>query len=353
MAQEKKKVLIVDDTMVDRMILKNILEAEFKVLEADSGNRAFEYITTMGEELDAILLDLSMPLINGFDVMKFMKEKGISDIPIFVVTAEPTRDNVTKAFHYNVSDFIGKPFDREDILGRLRSRLGIIPEYNLSKEDLLETTKYIADLESFYKTYLSNFGMNDDSCRVRSDLMRIMLNAYSRKPQGEDLNPDSIMLISKAAYFCDIGKILVPDNKSTEPGVSITKNWELEDKHTIFGANFIRLNRSKACEYFVEICASMCLHHHERYDGKGYPYGIKGDNNSFYNQICRVLDEFEERRSKFYGDKTKPVKFIIARLVDDNMGVAGREVYDLLEECEPSIFSYILQGNRGRDSIRE
>lgn len=342
MAQEKKKVLIVDDAMVDRIILKSILETDFEIAEVDSGSRAFEYITTMGDNLDAILLDLSMPHIDGFDVLKFMKEKNIGDIPVFVVTAEPTKDNVEKAFQYNVCDFIVKPFDREDILGRLRSRLGIIPEYNLSKEDLAETKKYIGELENLYKIYLTNFGKSDSCYRVRSDLMRIMLNTYSKTQKGEYLNPDNILLISKAAYFCDIGEMLIPENTSEEEVVNTAKNRELEEKHTIYGSNFIRLNRSKACEYFVEICASMCLHHHERYDGKGYPYGIKGKNNSFYNQICRVLDEFEEKRSKFYGDKVKPIKFIIRRLVDDDMGVGGKEVYKLLEECEPMIFDYFL-----------
>lgn len=344
MAQEKKRVLIVDDTMVDRIILKSILETDFIVAEADSGNKAFEYITTQSNDLDAILLDLSMPYIDGFDVLKFMQEKNINDIPVFVVTAEPTRVNVEKAIRYNVCDFISKPFDREDILGRLRSRLGIIPAYNVQREDLVETIKYISDLEALYKTYLTNFGKSDASYRVRSDLMRIMLNTYSRSPKGEKLDPDNIQLVSKAAYFCDIGEMFLQDDKSTEQVVDLAKKRELEDKHTVYGANFIRLNRAKSCEYFVEICASMCLHHHERYDGKGYPYGIKGKNNSFYNQICRVLDELEERRSKFYGDKAKPIKFIIGRLIDDNMGVAGKEVYDLLEECEPMIFSYFLSG---------
>lgn len=344
MARDKKRVLIVDDTMVDRIILKSILEADFMIWEADSGNRAFEYITTNGAEIDAILLDLSMPHINGFDVLKFMNEKDIMDIPVFVVTAEPTRDNVEKAFQYKVCDFISKPFDRDDILGRLRSRLGIIPEYNLSREDLLETTKYISELEAFYKTYLANFGKSDAKYRVRSDLMRIMLNTYSRTPKGEYLNPDNILLVSKAAYFSDIGEILIPEAKPMDPQMPMmpVRNKELEDKHTVYGSNFIRMNRSKACEYFVEICASMCLHHHERFDGRGYPYGIKGKNNSFYNQICRVLDEFEDKRSKFYGDKAKPIKFIVRRLVDDNQGVAGKEVYDLLEECEPLIFDYFV-----------
>ena len=173
--------------------------------------------------------------------------------------------------------------------------------------------------------------------------MQIMLNAYRRTWRGEDLNPDSIALICKAAYFCDIGEMLIPDVKQKDSNSieDMMKSREKE-KHTIMGANLIRLNRSKSCRYFVEICSSMCLHHHERYDGKGYPYGIKGKNNSLYNQICRVLDELDERRSKFYGDKAKPIKFIIKHLVSDGMGVASKEVYDLLEECQPLIFNYYL-----------
>ena len=339
MAQDVKRVLIVDDSMVDRMILKNILESSFKVIEADSGNKAFEYITTMRDELDVILLDLSMPHIDGFDVLSFMKEKGIDDIPVLVVSTETTIENVQKAVQYDVSEFIKKPYDKDDVLERLRLRTGVIPEYDLTREELIETMKYIADLETIYKAYLDNHEKSDERYQRRADLMQIMLNAYRRR--GGDLNPDSIMLISKAAYFCDIGEMFVPEEKQKDSLEGFVKNRDKE-KHTILGANLIRLNRSKACRYFVEICSGMCLHHHERYDGRGYPHGIKGKCNSIYNQICRVLDELDERRSRFYGDKAKPIKFIIAHLVEDGMSVAGKEVYNLLEECEPLIFDYYL-----------
>ena len=137
MIQEKKHLLIVDDTKIDRMVLKGILGDEFEVLEANSGNMAFEYLTMRRDQLDAVLLDLSMPHIDGFDVLKFMKDKGLDDIPVFVITADPTRDNVEKALQYHIDDFIGKPLDKEEVLWRLRSRLGIIPEFNLGKEECL------------------------------------------------------------------------------------------------------------------------------------------------------------------------------------------------------------------------
>ena len=161
MAQERKRLLIVDDSEIDRIILKSILSKDFEVLEANSGNMAFEYITTQSDRLDAILLDIAMPHIDGFDVLKFMEDKGITTIPVFLVTAEPTRDNVERAMQYHIAEFIGKPFDQEDVLRRLRSRLGMTPEYNLKSEDLKETWAYISDLEAVYKSYLTNFGKDD------------------------------------------------------------------------------------------------------------------------------------------------------------------------------------------------
>ncbi len=113
--------------------------------------------------------------------------------------------------------------------------------------------------------------------------------------------------------------------------------------HPLLGSNLIRLNRSKSCEYFVEICASMCLHHHERFDGKGYPDGISGKNNSVFNQLCHLVDEFDQMRSKFFGDKARPVKFVVKRLAGDNGEMVDGKLLALLEDCEPQIIDYFMK----------
>lgn len=342
MAQDKKRLLVVDDTEIDRIILKSILAKDFEIDEVDSGNLAFEYIMQRRNQLDAIVLDISMPHIDGFDVLHFMQEKGVDDIPVFLVTADPTRDNVEKALHYKIAEFIGKPFDKDDVLRRLRSRLGIIPRYSLDKEQLAETQKYVNDLEMLYKQYLHNFGRDDAHYRHMVALMRLLLTYYGKTVRGLNLNPDNVDLISRAAYFCDIGEMLLPDKMSQ----ILTGNLDTDDAHhthTVLGSNLIRLNRSPACSYFVEICAGMCLHHHERYDGAGYPYGIAGDNNSIYNQMCRLCDEFDTMRSKFYGSNAKPVKTIIRRLTNNDPGLVSPELYALFSDCETNIVDYFLR----------
>lgn len=341
MALNRKTLLIVDDTEIDRMMLRSFLSAEFDVLEAESGNAAFSYITTMGKELDGILLDISMPHINGFDVLKFMADKDVSNIPVFLVTAEPTRDNVEKALQYHVAEFIGKPFKREDVLRRLRSRLGVIPDYDLRNEELKATQAYISDLQAFYRQYLSNFGKTDEGCQIRSDLMRIMLQTYNKTHREIRLNNNAIDLIGWAAYFCDIGDMLVPDKRLLALDYAVQAT-EIQQNHTLFGSNLIRLNNSPNCEYFVEVCSSICLHHHERFDGKGYPDGLLGENNSIFNQMCRILDEFEQTRSKFYGDMVRPVKTVLRNIHNDE-GLVSPKVFSLLEDCEQAIIDYFMK----------
>jgi len=343
MALERKEVLIVDDTEIDRIILKSILSQDFDIVEANNGNMAFDCITTRGDQLDGILLDLAMPHIDGFDVLRFIADKQMTQIPVFLVTAEPTRENVERALQYNIADFIGKPFDREDVLRRLRSRLGVIPEYNLKNEDLKVTWAYIADLEALYKKYLSNFGKEDTHYQILVDLMRILLTNYNKTTRELKMNNDAVELVSKAAYFCDIGEMLIPDKRLQLMSSGGGSFQDLQQTHPLLGSNLIRLNRAKSCEYFVEICASMCLHHHERWDGRGYPDGITGKNNSVFNQLCRLVDEFEQMRSKFFGDKARPVKFVVKRLTSENGEMVDSKLYALLEDCEPQIIDYFMK----------
>ena len=342
MAEERKRLLIVDDTEIDRIILKSILSGEFDIMEANSGNLAFEYITERRELLDAILLDISMPHINGFDVLQFMKDKNMDDVPVFLVTAEPTMENVQRALQYNVEEFIGKPFDKDDILRRLHSRLGVTPTFDVHKLQYTETQKYISDLKALYKRHLTNTGKNDTHYEIMSDLMEILLRAYTRSSRGPNLSEENIKLLCQAAYFCDIGEMMVPD-KRLQAMVGRMEGADQQRRHTEYGAALVRLNRSQDCSYFVDVCSSMCLHHHERWDGNGYPHGTKGKNNSVYNQLCHLVDELDTRRSRLYGNSAKSVTPIIRRLISDNDEMVSPEIYSLLEDCEKQIFDYFMK----------
>ncbi len=343
MAQDKRHLLVVDDSDIDRLVLKSMIGDEYYLQEVTNGSMAIEFITRSYEQLDAILLDITMPHITGFDVLHFMRDKGITDLPVFLITSESTRENVELARKYGVEEFICKPFIKEDILRRLHSRLGVVPDFDLQKEAVFETNSYIEAMRSLYQRYLVNFGKNDDRYRVMEDLMGILLTQYSRTKQGKGMVPECIEIISKAAYFCDIGEIFIPDKRMQLIADGQVVSHELRQSHTVLGANFVRLNHSEECKYFVEICSGMCMHHHERWDGNGYPDGIRGKNNSIFNLLCRFVDDFEDKRSKFYGNGSSSVKFILRHALNDDQDMLGEEVLSLIEDCELQIQNYFTK----------
>lgn len=348
MAAKEKKLLIVDNSADDREALESILREEFEIMQTDNGYTAIEMITKHKNELDGILLEVAMPLISGFDVLRLLKENGLDDIPVFLVTAEATKENVIRAAEFSVAEFIGKPFDGEDILRRIKSRLGVVTKCWLTVEDISETNQYITKLEAIYKLYLSNFGRDDTHYANMVALMKILLTRYGLKNPGADLSKEKIDIISKAAYFCDIGYMLVPDKLSVlsrDPD----KVRAMTENHTKLGADLVRLGSSKHCEYFIQICADMCIYHHERYDGFGYPAGISGRSISVYNQMCRLVDEFDTLFSKLYGSNELQTNFILKRITQDD-GLVSPDLISLLDDCKFNISDYYAKRERKSES---
>lgn len=335
MVGKNKTLLIVDDSEIDREILKNIVSSEFNVIEADGSYPALEIILNKTSSPDAILLDVSMPVMDGFGMLQVMKDNFIN-IPVFLVTAEATRDNVEKATQFNVTDFIRKPFERADVLRRLRMKLGIVSDYNLTTADIEETLSYISDLKQLYDCYMVNSGQNSGHYKRIADLMRILLNEYAVAAGKPELDRTHIEIISNAGYFCDIGNMIV-SSKYTKPIKQ--EEMEKDGSHAILGANIIQLNYSPNCEYFVQICSDICMHHHERYDGKGFPHKILGDNNLVYTQICRLADKFDSLFFKYSEHSEAQFEYAVKELSQDE-GDVSMAVFALLSNCKWDIICY-------------
>ena len=334
-----KKILIVDDSEIDREVLKSILENEFELLEADNGYSALDIILEQKEHVDAVLLDVSMPFLDGLSVLRILRENNLDDVAVFMITAEATKDNIEKASQYRIAEFIKKPFDREDILNRVRSKLGVIPKMNLTKADIEETRMYMAALERIYDRYLFLAGKNKGRDERRAHFMKILLEKYSAKEKEAEMDKFQIEMLSKAAYLCNIGDMLIPDIPEEEKADSY-----IYQQHTSLGADIIQLNSSKHCRRFVQLCADICLHHHERYDGKGYPQGIYGNNISIYARMCGVLERFDDLFYNYSRHNELQFDYVINQLRSDT-GFAGEEVLSLLVASGHDIINYYNKNN--------
>jgi len=338
--EDKKRILIVDDSEIDREVLRSMLDEEFEVTEATDGYSALDIIFTKGGRFDAVLLDVSMPLFDGISVLRVLRENNLQDVQIFMITVEATKENIEKASRYNIADFIKKPFDRDEVLKRLRKKLGVKGKVKLAKADIDETRKYISDLEYLYERYLDRTGQDKKRDVRRAYFMKVMLEkALQSGMETEKLDNFQIEMICKAAYLCNIGNMLLQD---VPAGIELRGEMKESDnyqQHTVMGAYLLRLNYSKHCKRFVDVCAKICLHHHERFDGKGFPYGISGDNNSIYAQICGLLERFEELFFGYSKHNATQFDYVMDQLGRDS-GFVSSEVFSLLVESKAEIVRY-------------
>lgn len=331
--EDLKKILIVDDSEIDREVLKSILDDEFELIEADNGYSALDIVLEKKQHVDAVLLDVSMPFLNGLSVLLILREHNLDDVALFMITAEATKDNIEKASQYNIAEFIRKPFDREDILNRVRTKFGVEPKMNLTKADMEETRKYISDLERIYERYLLLSGKNKAVDERRVHLMGILLERHSIAGKKMEAGSFLVEMLCKSAYLCNIGNMLLQNAAGDET------NKALLQQHTVLGAEIVRLNYSKHCRRFVKIYTDMCLYHHERYDGCGYPNGIGGKNIPLYAQLCGLLERFDTLFFPYSRHNELQFDNVVGRLKED-IGFVSDEALSLLEGSKADIIKY-------------
>ncbi len=336
-----KRILIVDDVEIDREILRNILKNDFDVMEAENGYAGLEIILSGRPHIDAVLLDISMPIINGFDILQHMKKNNV-DIPVLLITAEATKENVKRAAGFSVSGFISKPFDPGFVLERIGSILKVdtgelMYSGTLTSGILSDINSYETKLKSIYINYLKNNNKSDYKCVVVSDMMKLVLREYASISE-DHLDAANIEVISQAAYFYNIGKMAVPDMILSQEGIEET-NKHIYQSHTNIGAAIVNLNEAPSCRYFVQVCSDMCMHHHERFDGKGFPHRLKGEECSPYTKLCRIIIDFHEIfiRKKDYNY----LQFQAAiKEMGNDPGAYDPKLMAIFESCEPSIIAY-------------
>jgi putative two-component system response regulator len=342
-----KRLLIVDDSEIDREVLKNILSSDFAIIEADNGYSGLEIILSGKPKLDAVMLDISMPVLDGFNVLQLMSENDVKNLPVILITAEATKSNVHKAIQYNVSGFISKPFDPELILERMRTMFDIqaessgeivLPLQILSENDITETHTYISKLKEIYKRYLRNNNIDDSSYVRVSAITEMLLEEYAVMERTAELDSAHIDLISRAAYFYDIGKMGIPDSIARAKPENLS-DLGVYESHTNIGADIIWLNHAPSCRYFVHVCADICMHHHERYDGEGFPHCLKGDENSVYTQICSVAIKFERMFSKRPEFDETQFDFVVKEMSIKH-GEFSHKMLTLLRETRTAILAF-------------
>ena len=338
----KQKILIADDSEINRAILADMLEEEYTILEAEDGIQAIDFLQT-DTQIDLVLLDIMMPRMDGFEVLNIMNQyHWIEDIPVIMISAETSPSYVNRAYGLGVTDYINRPFDEAIVQRRVVNTLML---YGKQKKLAQMVTDQIYENEKqniLMVNILSQkveFGNGESGPHVIHihALTKLLLNCLVQKTNKYNLNYSDISLISTASALHDIGKITIPDHILNKPGPLTPEEFKIIQTHSMAGANMLEALPFYKDEPIVTISYEICRWHHERYDGKGYPDGLQGEEIPISAQIVSLADVYDALTSERVYKKAYSQEKAIEMIINGECGTFN----PLLLECLTEIASRI------------
>lgn len=327
------KVLVVDDMELNRELLEDMLKDEYEVLLAENGKKAIEAIKEYKDEIAVMLLDLVMPEMDGFAVLEEMKKsKLITKIPVIVISGETSAEAEGRSFDYGVSDFIQKPFNEAIVQKRVKNIVNLFAYQNELEDKVAKQTETLRKQNRILKIQTEKLKENNikiidilgnvvESRNLESGehIKRVkgftkILGMHLMKDYPEyGLTEEKVQMITDASALHDVGKIAIPDNVLLKPGRLSDDEFELMKSHTTRGCDILNNIEGIWEEDYRKISYDICRHHHERYDGRGYPDRLQGEDIPVAAQIVSVADVYDALVSeRVYKDAyTKDEAFLM------------------------------------------
>ncbi len=292
-------ILIVDDAEVNRVILRGLFENEYNLLEAENGEQALMLLRQYSSSIAVILLDLVMPIRDGYQVMEEIKrDEELSRVPVIVITSDDTKDSRMRVFSLGAADIIAKPFEPDVIKSRVRNIVELTCYRRHMEELVAEQTASLRESNSIVVDMLSSvieYRSLESGQHIRRIRMftKILLEEVARCYREYDLDERKIQMIADASSMHDIGKIAIPDRILNKPGRLSPEEFEVMKTHVLKVCEILSgLNRLPDKEY-LRYAYNICRYHHERWDGGGYPDGLKGDNIPICAQVVAIADCYD------------------------------------------------------------
>lgn len=300
----KQTILIVDDNAMNRALLADMIGTDYDIVEAENGLEGVAVMQRLGSTISLVLLDINMPEMDGFDVLAVMNSKDwINDIPVIMVTAETSPAYIERAYDLGVVDFINRPFDVKVVQRRVNNTIMLFAKQKalvgLVADQVYEREKANSLMISIL-SHIVEFRNGESGLHVLhvSTMTELLLNRVAKKTDRYKLTPNDISRIAMASSLHDIGKISIPDEVLNKPGRLTDDEFELMKTHTSVGAGMLADVPVKQDDPLVRTAYEICRWHHERYDGGGYPDGLKGDDIPISAQAVSLADVYDALTSK-------------------------------------------------------
>lgn len=320
----KQKILIADDSEMNRELLAAILEEEYDIIQVNDGVQAVDCLQRQAEEISLLLLDIVMPHMDGFEVLSYMnKEHWIDSIPVVIISSENSPIYIKRGYDLGATDFIEKPFDANMVLrrsanaillGAKQRRMTSIVSNQIYERE--KSSKLMINILS----HIVEFRNGESGLHVLhiQTITEMLLRQLVQKENNRyALSKEQIRMITTASALHDIGKISIPDEILNKPGRLTAEEFAVIKGHSMAGANMLsELPLDQKEEPLVKTAYEICRWHHERYDGGGYPDGLKGEEIPVSAQVVALADVYDaltsERCYKDAYSHEKAIEMILA-----------------------------------------
>lgn len=353
-----ESMLIVDDEEVNRAILANIFSGEYEIFEAEDGVEGLAAAQARQDSLSAILLDVQMPRMDGIEVLRRLRDTGLlSRVPAFLITADMGGATLREAYELGVMDVIYKPVVPflvrrrvNSVVELFRARRLLGAEVERQREELLRQTEQLAQMSTGMVEALSTaieFRSDESGEHVRR-LHDITCHLLRCTELGAGIPESQIRLIGIGAITHDVGKISIPDAVLNKPGRLTPEEYELMKTHTVKGAQLLdRIPQMRGHSAYA-YARDIALHHHERWDGRGYPDGLKGGEIPIWTQVVSLADVYDALVSPRCYKKAYSFETALEMIFGGQCGVFNPRLLECFRQAEPAL-RRLYQHAKGED----
>lgn len=339
----KPLLLVVDDSEMNRLILSEMLKDQYEIIEADCGEAGIACLEQHGSGVSLVLLDIVMPGVDGFDVLSLMSRNGwIDDIPVIMISSEDSDDTVLRAYELGASDYISRPFDSRIVRQRVSNIMRLYTKQR-RLSTMLAQQFYERERESRMLVDIMGGAMelrNGESGphvqHVRK-LTEMMLEHLMRKTDRYHISSSERSTIAAASTLHDLGKLSIPDNILNKPGRLTSEEFEIMKTHTTIGADMLEGMVQYRDSALVRAARDICRWHHERYDGSGYPDGLKGEEIPISAQVVALVDVYDALTSDRVYKKAFPHEKAMHMILNGDCGAFNPLLIDCLIDLQDRI----------------
>ena len=334
-----------DDEEVNRTLLDMIFSKDYHVLQAESGEKCIEILEQQVNSISLVLLDVVLPKMDGFDVLTYMnKNHWIEDIPVIMMSGADAPEAVKRAYALGAVDFVSKPCDAQIVYQRVTNTMKLYAKQrrltSLITAQINEKEKN-SEMLIHILSHIVEFRNGESGSHVIHihKLTEMLLERLAQKTEKYHLDGDTRVMIALASSLHDIGKIGVDEKILNKPGKLTKEEFEIMKTHTVIGAEMLEQLGIYQDEPLVKIAHQICRWHHERYDGKGYPDGLVGDEIPISAQVVSVADVYDALASERVYKKAVPNEKVLEMILHGECGQFNPILIECLQEISSRIRS--------------